>query len=80
MKEYVVSYKELKEYYQIYSEVYMEGKYIEVFPSFFIDFDKKIFFSYFSEPGSYEDFVPDGWIGIYKNKIDLSIIKEAVES
>ncbi len=47
MKEYVVSYKELKEYYQIYSEVYMEDKYIEVFPSFFIDFDKKIFFHIF---------------------------------
>lgn len=78
MREYEVSYNELKEYYQLFSEVYMEGKQFRVFPCFFINFDSKIFISYFSEPGSYEDFVPDGWIGIYENEMNFDIIKEAL--
>jgi len=78
MREYEVSYNELKEYYQLFSEVYMGGKQFRVFPSFFINFDSKIFISYFSEPGSYEDFVPDGWRGIYENEMNFDIIKEAL--
>lgn len=78
MEEYKVSYEELKTYYQIFSEVYMEGEKFQVFPSFFIDFDQKIFISYFSEPGSYEDYVTDGWCGTYQNRVDFDRIKEAM--
>lgn len=34
-------------------------------PSVLMDFDKKVFFSFYAEPESYEEFVPDGWKGVY---------------
>ncbi len=35
-------------------------------PSLLIDFDKKILISYYAEPESFEDYVPDGWVGEYR--------------
>ena len=66
MREYEVSFLELKEFYNIYSEVYLDNKQIDITPSFYIDFDSKMFISYFSEPGSYEDFIPNDWNGKYE--------------
>ena len=34
-------------------------------PSIWIDFDQKEFISYYAEPEAFEDFVPDGWVGVY---------------
>lgn len=36
-------------------------------PSLLIDFEKKILISYYSEPESFEKFVPEGWNGEYRN-------------
>ena len=36
-------------------------------PSVLIDFDSKKLLSYYAEPESFEDFVPNGWKGIYKD-------------
>lgn len=34
-------------------------------PSLYIDFNKKLFFSLYPEPASYEDYLPDEWTGMY---------------
>lgn len=40
-------------------------------PSLYIDFNKKLFFSLFPEPASYEDYLPDEWTGKYYNFIEF---------
>lgn len=66
IKDFEVSYTELIDYFQLYSEVYLDGMNSEVEISFYLDFDSKIFYSFFKEPGSYEEFVPTGWRGIFE--------------
>ena len=36
-------------------------------PSILIDFENRVFISYYAEPESFEAFVPDGWIGKYQD-------------
>ncbi|WP_017814732.1 hypothetical protein [Paenibacillus shenyangensis] len=36
-------------------------------PSLLLDFDQRQLFSYFPEPASFEQYVPDGWTGHYEN-------------
>lgn len=36
-------------------------------PSILIDFENKVLTSYYAEPESFEDFVPDGWNGKYQD-------------
>ena len=36
-------------------------------PSILIDFENKVLTSFYSEPESFEDFVPDGWKGKYQD-------------
>lgn len=40
-------------------------------PSLYVDFDKRLLYSMYIEPSSYEDYVPVGWDAKYKNFIDL---------
>lgn len=40
-------------------------------PSFYVDFDKKKFISYFPEPEAYEEFIPDNWCGKYRTFDEL---------
>lgn len=41
-------------------------------PSVLIDFESKVLASHYAEPESFEDFVPDGWNGEYRNfEMDL---------
>lgn len=40
-------------------------------PSMYIDFDDKKLYSNYSEPESFEAFVPDGWEGEYRDFSDL---------
>ena len=47
-----------------------ESKYNEKLaynPSILIDFENKVLFSYYAEPESFEDFVPNGWEGKYQD-------------
>lgn len=46
----------------------------DYFPVLYVNFDKKELYSYFPEPESFEDFVPDDWKGIYQN-FDNIILK-----
>ncbi len=43
---------------------------LEFVPAFYVDFDKKEFISFYPEPESFEDFVPEGWQGKYYNFMD----------
>ena len=36
---------------------------LDMCPVLHIDFDNRILFSMYPEPASYEDYVPDGWVG-----------------
>ncbi|GIO31717.1 hypothetical protein [Paenibacillus sp. USDA918EY] len=40
---------------------------LEFMPTIYVDFDQKMLYSLFPEPMSFEDYVPDGWIGAYKD-------------
>ena len=37
----------------------------DMVPSLYVNFDEKRLLSSYPEPASYEQFVPDGWIGLY---------------
>ena len=40
---------------------------LDLCPALLIDFDKKALLSLYPEPASYEDYVPDGWVGKYED-------------
>lgn len=40
---------------------------VHLLPSLYVDFDKCVLFSFFYEPSSFEDFVPSGWHGEYRD-------------
>ncbi|MEC0755088.1 hypothetical protein P8884_15290 [Bacillus haynesii] len=40
-------------------------------PSLLIDFDKRKLYSMYPEPASYEEYVPNHWIGIYEDFTNL---------
>lgn len=45
-------------------------------PSLYVDFDKKIFYSIYSEPASYENYAPIGWISKYEDFFELIPIEQ----
>lgn len=61
---------ELKEAFQTYDEV------LEFLPTIYVDFDKKEFYSLYPEPMSFEDYVPEGWIGKYLEFYELVPLEE----
>lgn len=60
IEKYKVTLQELK---KMYNE--NENK-ITYSPSFYVNFDKRKFYSYFPEPENYEKYIPDGWCGYYE--------------
>lgn len=40
-------------------------------PSLYVDFDKKILYSMYVEPASYEDYVPTNWYAKHENFLNL---------
>lgn len=40
-------------------------------PSLYVNFDKKLLYSMYMEPASYEHYVPVGWIGKFKKFFDI---------
>lgn len=65
--EYKISADELKE--MLVKEETFDDK-LAYNPSVLIDFENKILKSQYAEPESYENFVPDGWIGKYEDFTD----------
>lgn len=77
MKKYKVTYDELEKFFNSHLEELYYRNANEICPDFYIDFDGKIFYSYYTEPNSYEYYVPKGWKGIRDNKIDKDILARA---
>lgn len=48
----------------------------ELTPSLLVDFDNKLVMSYFPEPASFENFIPDDWKGLYENFLDKVPMQE----
>ncbi|CEK35525.1 hypothetical protein UMC2_38431 [[Clostridium] sordellii] len=65
----IVSSSELKESWLAFENDDEER--INYMPSLYIDFDKKELLSMYSEPASYEDYVPFDWKSDFKDFIDL---------
>lgn len=42
----------------------------DMFPSLYLDFDGKKLVSCYPEPASYEEYVPDGWLGRYEEFLE----------
>jgi len=74
VKNYKVSYSELKEFCDLHNEIYADCCLERSEPAFYINFDEKSFHSYFDEPGSYEYYIPDNWRGYLH--IDRNVPKE----
>lgn len=43
---------------------------LEFIPTIYVNFDDRVFYSFFPEPMSFENYVPVGWIGEYKDFFD----------
>lgn len=77
IEKYKVPFQKIKQYFLLYPEKHFYQNSDEILPDFYIDFDEKIFFSFFSEPGSFEQYIPDGWNGVLGRKIDKNILEIA---
>lgn len=66
----IVSTEELKRIFIQHPEE------VEYIPSLYVDFDKKIFYSMYSEPASYEDYAPKGWVSQYKDFLKLIPVEQ----
>ena len=64
IKEYKIATEELKK--MLMNESNYNDK-LAYNPSILIDFEDKVLTSYYAEPESFEDFVPDGWKGKYQD-------------
>ncbi len=64
IKEYRISTEELKR--MLMNESNYNEK-LAYNTSILIDFENEVLMSYYAEPESFEDFVPDGWDGKYQD-------------
>ena len=64
IKEYKIATEELKK--MLMNESNYNDK-LAYNPSILIDFEDKVLTSYYAEPESFEDFVPDGWKGKFQD-------------
>ncbi|MCQ2534229.1 MAG: hypothetical protein MJ172_06655 [Clostridia bacterium] len=58
------------------AEAYESDLDSSLFPSLYVDFDKKQMISMYSEYASYEDYVPDGWSSEFGDFLHLIPIKD----
>lgn len=71
ISDYSISKGELKKILKkaIQSDEYEDL--LDFSPSLLIDFDKQNLYSMFPEPASFEEYVPEGWDGEYRDITDL---------
>ncbi|SFE74593.1 hypothetical protein SAMN04487969_10657 [Paenibacillus algorifonticola] len=65
--EYKVEIDELKEKFLFSVEIDEDNAIYDYRPSLLINFDEKFLYSTFPEYTSFEEYIPDKWIGEYKN-------------
>lgn len=66
IKKYMVNSEELGELLK------NDPKNQAYYPALYVDFDRKELYSFFPEPENFQDYVPDGWNGVYE-KFDALI-------
>jgi hypothetical protein len=71
IKDYLVTKEQLSEMITENLPIEHWDEKGELFPSLFINFDKKELLSLFPEPLLFEDLVPDNWVGKYDNFYEL---------
>lgn len=71
IERYIVSTEELREYLELANTYSTHDAFIDFLPSFYVNFDSKIFYSLYLEQRAFEWYVPDGWIGEYKDFFEL---------
>lgn len=71
IKNDIVSSLELREALSEFQDKEQETYRYNYMPSLYVDFDKKELLSIYSEPASYEDYVPLGWKSDFKDFIEL---------
>ena len=64
IKEYRIAAEKLRK--MLMNEANYDDK-LAYNPSILIDFENKVLTSYYAEPESFEDFVPNGWEGKYQD-------------
>lgn len=72
---YKLTYEELEEFLKSYFETI--GKQGLKYPQFYIDVPNKTFYNFYPEPGSYEEYVPDGWKGQFSSYPDKIVPQQA---
>lgn len=65
--EYKTETQELKDF--VFNKI-IEDTILELAPSLFVDFDNKILYSNYPEMLPFERYVPEGWIGEFKDFVD----------
>jgi len=77
ISKYAASVDELREYLKLAIEIETrEYVFFEYMPTLFIDFDKKVLYSMYTEPASFEDYVPESWQGYYQDFLDMIVPNE----
>ncbi|MEW4353452.1 hypothetical protein AB1I63_00905 [Streptococcus pneumoniae] len=71
MTEFEVSSEDLQTYLLESIDELEDSWYYDFQPSLFIDFDDNRLYSQYSESESFEDYVPFGWVGMYRSFWDL---------
>jgi hypothetical protein len=75
--KYAVTADELREYLKVALELESrEDVFYDYLPSLYIDFDKRILYSLYTEPASFEDYVPQYWEGHYKDFLNMINLHE----
>jgi len=49
----------------------LEDVFYDWLPALYIDFDEKVLYSQYTEPASYEDYMPQGWRGYHQDFLDM---------
>ncbi|MGQ8871271.1 hypothetical protein [Paenibacillus sp. TSA_86.1] len=71
IQEEQVSSGELRSVLLQFREMHHVGdEWLKYVPSFLVDFDRRLFFSMFPEPASFEHYMPDGWTGSYRDFLE----------
>ncbi|GGE23467.1 hypothetical protein GCM10011571_26970 [Marinithermofilum abyssi] len=70
IEEYRVESKELSKMILKLKNVNHWDDISDYCPSLLVDFDHQQLYSLFPEPASFENYVPEGWLGVYKNFLD----------
>ena len=71
ISKYAAPTDELREYLKLAMETETQNVFFEYMPSLYINFDEKTLYSMYTEPASFENYVPANWQAHYQDFLDL---------